>query len=309
MISTSFNNKPVVSIGLPVCNGEVTLEAAIKSLLQQSFSNFELIISDNASTDETMSICKKYAEADSRIRYVRQSENFGPVRNFQFVLDSAAGEYFMWAAADDIRSVGYIKKCLTVLKENRDYSFASATNLFEGEEDFPEKFVTFSIEGNLRERITNFMDNCWISHGCFYSLFRKEFLDDFPRLSDSYLAFDWSVISHLLLKGGFARIVDEKLSLGKGGASAQANYVNSSRTRPVHYIFPFYDFSIKLGNSIFLSSQLSVLNKLALSRLILKFNVVYLCRMIIGIAYRLLSPIKNLLMGSLGIKKTKNKNL
>ncbi len=94
-------HSPQVSIGMPVYNGEPFIREALDSLLAQTFTNFELIISDNGSTDATEAICKEYAEKDVRIRYVRQGENRGAVANFWFVLNEAVGEYFMWAAADD----------------------------------------------------------------------------------------------------------------------------------------------------------------------------------------------------------------
>lgn len=93
-----------VTIGMPVFNGASFIQEALDSLLAQTFTDFELIISDNASTDGTQSICRKYAAQDGRIRYVRQVENRGATSNFKFLLDEAAGEYFMWAASDDVWS-------------------------------------------------------------------------------------------------------------------------------------------------------------------------------------------------------------
>ena len=92
----------VVSIGLPVYNGEPFLAQALDSLLAQSFEDFELIISDNASTDRTRSLCESYQKRDPRVQYFRQSVNMGPVWNFNFVVRQAAGKYFMWAAHDDL---------------------------------------------------------------------------------------------------------------------------------------------------------------------------------------------------------------
>ncbi|MDP2246875.1 MAG: glycosyltransferase family 2 protein, partial [Nitrosomonadales bacterium] len=92
---------PPITIGMPVYNGSDYIREAIDSLMQQTFGDFELIISDNASTDDTQSICEQYACNDSRITYIRQSKNLGALANFKFVLDSAKSEYFMWAAADD----------------------------------------------------------------------------------------------------------------------------------------------------------------------------------------------------------------
>ncbi len=92
---------PRVSIGMPVYNGGPFLSEAIDSLLAQTFTNFELIISDNASTDDTEQVCLDYAHLDSRIRYIRLADNIGAPNNFFYVRDQAVGEYFMWAAHDD----------------------------------------------------------------------------------------------------------------------------------------------------------------------------------------------------------------
>lgn len=92
---------PAVSIGMPVYNGERYIEKALGSLLAQTFTNFELIISDNASSDATQTICERYAARDPRIVYIRQNENLGASANFRHVLRRARGKLFMWAAADD----------------------------------------------------------------------------------------------------------------------------------------------------------------------------------------------------------------
>jgi glycosyltransferase involved in cell wall biosynthesis len=94
-------NTPRASIGLPVFNAAASLGGAIDSLLAQTMTDFELVISDNASTDSTAEIARAYVERDSRIRYVRQTRNIGAFPNFAAVLREARGEYFMWAAADD----------------------------------------------------------------------------------------------------------------------------------------------------------------------------------------------------------------
>lgn len=106
---------PKVSIGMPVYNGSAFIREALDSLLAQTFADFELIISDNASTDDTEQICKSYACMDKRIRYIRHQENHGALANFQFVRDEARGEYFMWAAADDIQKPQMIEKLISVL--------------------------------------------------------------------------------------------------------------------------------------------------------------------------------------------------
>src|SRR6185295_20414870 len=96
------NRPPRVSIGLPVFNGEQLLRQAVDSLLAQTFSDFELVISDNGSTDGTEAICREYAARDSRIRYLREPENRGGSWNFSRLPPLARGEYFRWSCHDDI---------------------------------------------------------------------------------------------------------------------------------------------------------------------------------------------------------------
>ena len=115
---------PQVSIGMPVYNGEPFIREALDSLLAQTFTDFELIISDNASTDGAEAICREYAAKDKRIRYVRQAENRGAAANFQFVLDEAVGEYFMWAAADDVWRPEFIETCANLLKTDASSQMA-----------------------------------------------------------------------------------------------------------------------------------------------------------------------------------------
>ena len=105
------NQKELVSIGMPVYNGEEFLRQALDSLLSQSYKNFELIISDNASTDGTQKICEEYIARDKRIRYIRQNENIEEL-NFEFVLKEARGNYFMWVSDDDVWDSRFVEECI-----------------------------------------------------------------------------------------------------------------------------------------------------------------------------------------------------
>jgi len=116
MGSVPRNNKsPRVSIGMPVYNGESLIRRALDSLLAQTFADFELIISDNASTDGTRQICLEYATKDARIRYYRNEVQIQPIPNFNRVLGYATGEYFMWAAHDDRWAPSFIARLVTLL--------------------------------------------------------------------------------------------------------------------------------------------------------------------------------------------------
>lgn len=108
----------LVSIGLPVYNGARYLRSALDSLVAQDYDDFEIIISDNASEDETEAICREYASRDPRIRYSRAERNMGPVWNAVQVYQAARGEYFMLAAHDDLRHRQYLSRCVAALERN-----------------------------------------------------------------------------------------------------------------------------------------------------------------------------------------------
>jgi glycosyltransferase involved in cell wall biosynthesis len=110
-----MNGRPRVSIGLPVFNGERFVAEAIDSILAQTFTDFELIVSDNASTDRTEEICRQYAEKDERVRYVRNRDNLGATYNFNQVFHLSSGEHFKWAAHDDLIHPQFLERCVEAL--------------------------------------------------------------------------------------------------------------------------------------------------------------------------------------------------
>jgi glycosyltransferase involved in cell wall biosynthesis len=124
-MSQGSDRIPAVSIGMPVYNGERFVGRAIASLQAQTFGDFELIISDNASTDGTREICEAAAEEDPRIRYIRQPHNCGMKENFLVVLRQARGELFAWAAHDDIREPEYLSALVDALAQAPDAVLAS----------------------------------------------------------------------------------------------------------------------------------------------------------------------------------------
>jgi glycosyltransferase involved in cell wall biosynthesis len=108
---------PRLSIGMPVYNGEKYLRSALDSLLQQDYNDFELIISDNASTDATSRICLDYAAADERIRYFRNESNIGAAGNYNRVFHLARSGLFKWATHDDVHLPGFLRRCVEVLDQ------------------------------------------------------------------------------------------------------------------------------------------------------------------------------------------------
>jgi cellulose synthase/poly-beta-1,6-N-acetylglucosamine synthase-like glycosyltransferase len=109
---------PLVTIAVPVFNGERTLCAAVESILAQTYGNLEVILCDNASTDRTEQLCRKYASYDTRVRYHRNVENIGQTRNFRRALELSTGEYFTWTCADDVRPACAVEHLAKALREH-----------------------------------------------------------------------------------------------------------------------------------------------------------------------------------------------
>ena len=112
-------NGPKVSVGIPVYNGEDYLEEAIISLLNQTYQNIEIIITDNDSTDNTSKICEKYLEND-KIKYYKNKVNLGASMNWNIVLSKSRGDYFTWHPHDDVIQPKYIETCVRILENNKD---------------------------------------------------------------------------------------------------------------------------------------------------------------------------------------------
>lgn len=112
------SSQPTVTVGIPVFNGERFIRQAIESVLAQTFTDFELLISDNASVDGTAAICSEYAASDRRIKLVQQEKNRGPFWNLKFVSDRATGRLLVWLAHDDALHRRYMEECVAYLDRN-----------------------------------------------------------------------------------------------------------------------------------------------------------------------------------------------
>lgn len=109
---------PLVTIGLPVYNSERHIRQSLDSLLAQTFSDFVLVISDNASTDSTSLICQQYAASDSRIRYFRNPENIGNPRNFNRVFELTETRYLKWSTADDFWAPTFLEHAVEIMEND-----------------------------------------------------------------------------------------------------------------------------------------------------------------------------------------------
>jgi glycosyltransferase involved in cell wall biosynthesis len=128
---------PSVSIGLPVYNGERYISEAIESILGQTYTDFELIISDNASTDRTEPICLSYAAKDPRVKYSRNEKNLGAADNYNRVFEVSRGRFFKWAAHDDICTPEFVQRCVEVLEKDPTVVLCYPKSIFIDEEGKP----------------------------------------------------------------------------------------------------------------------------------------------------------------------------
>ncbi|MGO8958998.1 MAG: glycosyltransferase family 2 protein [Streptosporangiaceae bacterium] len=199
---------PRLSIGLPVYNGEKYLAESLDGLLGQSYEDFELIISDNASTDGTADICQRYGKQDSRIRYVRQPRNIGLARNHNFVFEQAAGQLFKWAAYDDLYARDLLERCVDALDENPRVVLAhSWTALVDGSRAVPKlldyPLATASLRAPERFKSMLFADG----GDDVYGVVRADILRR-TALHGSYHHADRVITTEFALNGPFYQVPD-----------------------------------------------------------------------------------------------------
>ena len=262
-------NNPKISIGMPVYNGEKSIRNALDSLLAQSFTEFELIISDNASIDETEDICREYAEKDKRILYVRQPSNIGPCANFKFVLDAAKSEFFMWAACDDVRSPDYLSVNYNFLINNKDYVASTSPVRFEGG-DFDEiRMGDASLSGEMPKRIINFF-NTWHTNGRFYSLMRRDDIKTCTEINEHYFGSDMAVVLQLAKRGKLNRSAEGYTILGKRGMSNRNDVFSQFRKTKLDLFFPFARLTKFVSNMI---ADLRTYEKIIIYLALIKLNI------------------------------------
>ena len=249
----SHNHKDVpLTIGLPVKNAEGTIRHVIGSLLQQSYSNFVLVISDNNSSDATADICAEFAKNDARIQFYSQPIDLGAYANFRFVYDQAKTEFFMWAAADDVRSENHFESTLGLLINNSNAAIAGSINTHTSGS---KKFVNFSIVGDAEKRVQLFLKNANKSNGVFYGMFRRAILRDYKFPESPFLGWDWILILELLRNGDFLRSHSSTLELGSHGESRSDSRWSQWRSTPVQWVLPF----LKVNSAVMQASKCSTL--------------------------------------------------
>jgi glycosyltransferase involved in cell wall biosynthesis len=208
-------DRPRVSIGMPVYNGANFLPEALDSVLAQTVDDFELIISDNASTDGTQQICQHYAEGDDRIIYLRQEKNVGAAQNFNLLVDRAKSAYFRWACHDDILHPRCLEVSIEILNEHPDVVLAYPESVMIGadgeileDENFPIRELHL-LQDAPHDRLKEYL---WkYVHGglCnpLYGVMRTTVLASTSRIRP-YPASDLALLGELALAGKVFRVTE-----------------------------------------------------------------------------------------------------
>ncbi|WP_084399106.1 glycosyltransferase family 2 protein [Henriciella aquimarina] len=241
-----------VTLAMPVYNGANFIAEAIESILAQTWTDFELIVTDNASDDETRAIVERFASADERVRYVRNERNIGAAANYNRGFELGSGEYIKWCAHDDRLSPNFLEACVATLDADPSLAvaFASTTGIdLEGNEIPPTGLETQSILSD--DPAQRFREAITMSGTCFpiFGVFRRDQLER-STLHRSYYGSDRALLAEMAIFGGYKRVeeaifynrehpvrsinIDDKVARSKwqnGQASrlAAAEHINLAR--------------------------------------------------------------------------------
>jgi glycosyltransferase involved in cell wall biosynthesis len=198
--------QPLVSIGLPTYNGGRYLAQSLEALLKQDYPNWELLISDNCSTDGTGDIARAYAARSDRVRYVRHETNLGARGNFNFVLREARGAYFMWAADHDLWEPTFISRCVEALEADPTAMLAYSQCLMIDEDGAPIEKIDDGFDFASPSALYRYKHILWYNIGSkIYGLARREPLAATGGFAD-VIAPDRLILAQLTLQGPFERV-------------------------------------------------------------------------------------------------------
>jgi glycosyltransferase involved in cell wall biosynthesis len=209
------DSQPLVSIGMPVYNEERYLEQALQSLLSQSFENFELIISDNASTDRTGEICLTYAAKDPRVRYSRMETNLGSSVNFNRVFQLSNSPYFFWASGHDTRHETFIARCVEILEHDASVVLCYPGARWIETDGRPGDILHSHVETRGLSQVSRYRTVLWGLGYVYqpYGIMRSNALKRTGLMRPNTLGADVVLMTELALLGAFAEVPEPLLCL------------------------------------------------------------------------------------------------
>lgn len=199
---------PRISISLPVFNGENYLEEAIQSVLDQTFEDFELIVTDNASEDRTQQICKEFASTDRRVIYSRNDKNLGAAPNYNLGWQKSTGELFKWFAHDDRIAPNYLQTTVNALDENPDVILCNTVVDYIGPEGEHLGYYASVLKDTFVDDVAaRFATMIWRSHTCvdFFGLIRRDAMQG-SLLHQPFSGADKAFLAQMALRGKMLQI-------------------------------------------------------------------------------------------------------
>jgi glycosyltransferase involved in cell wall biosynthesis len=231
---------------MPVWNCEKTVGEAIESVINQDFLDWELLISDNASTDRTLEICNEYSIKDGRIKVVAQNRNIGGWANFLFVSKGLKSKYFKFHAGDDSISPNFLSESVAALEGDNSLSGVCAVDFWDYEAQDPSARRTFAIVGSTSNRLEQLTINCWKSNGVFYGVYRSSLINEIVTqdfIDSDIQILDWLFLAIIANRGGILRSVKSFIQLGSFGASNSGDDRWFSQNKGFRKFFPYYGFT------------------------------------------------------------------
>jgi glycosyltransferase involved in cell wall biosynthesis len=210
--------EPLVSVGVPTYNRAALAERAIRSALAQDHGAIEVVVSDDASTDDTRERIERLAAADPRVRYLRQAANLGHARNFQAVLEAARGEYFMWLSDDDRIDPAYVSRCLAVLRAEPGTALVCGLARYEGAGDLTvDERPMNLVAARPGARLLRYLARVNMNGPLFGVARRADLLQlGFPDVVGG----DWLLVSALATRGRVRTLRDVRIHRSFDGLSS-----------------------------------------------------------------------------------------
>lgn len=207
---------PLATIAIPTYNRSASLRRALASAQAQGYAPIEILVVDNASTDDTPAVCEEIAAADARVRCVRHPNNLGASRNFNAGLQLARGEYFMWLADDDWISANYLSACIGALEGDPALALAGGAAQFPDEPDRAPRPALQAAQPDPEARALSYL---WNAHenSIFYGVYRHPQIA--PVGLKNILAGDWATVAAIATVGTIVTLPQAQIWRSSGGAS------------------------------------------------------------------------------------------
>jgi glycosyltransferase involved in cell wall biosynthesis len=243
MSKLNSNNLPLVSIGIPTYNRAMLLTRAIESALNQNYENVEVIVSDNASSDDTESICRRYSENDSRLKYIRQSSNRGPAANFTEVLKSASGQYFMWLGDDDWIDLNYVSVCVRHMISNSTMALVyGTTHYYRNGQKTHDGNVFSLLHDKWWQRVLAYYAAV-TDNGMFYGVMQTAYMRNIGM--QNIMGGDWLMLANVVSLGKAKAIPETAVHRELGGATASYQHIANSVGLPkIQATYPMLTIAI-----------------------------------------------------------------